>query len=383
MLIWKISNANDSLERAGTAMRQVPLSSPVLSRSHFNRIDFPTWSWLSPRRSTTPAASPADARGLLWATAVLVVCLGGGHRALAQGGVSTEGPLTLLRTDTTNSLLTFELPLAIPTTNDQPVLHFDFGFSTAELEAAQTFYDSFSVTLQKDDQSAAALLLTADRAGTVWAPAMPGGVQLTPADLSPAAINFPPLAPDHLLKLAFSIAFAIPAALSDGPATLFFDLFDNLNAFASLAWVANVRLEALVAPPYRLLSAPVAGGPYAEESGAQLDVANRRFILSRPESNRFYRVSGEHDLVITGLEVTNGQVEISFALVRLRLLSANAADGLYAEAAPLSMDEVSHTISTQKPASPRFYRLEGNARTRITGLQTTPTGILLKYALVP
>src|SRR5438132_4952227 len=96
--------------------------------------------------------------------AFLFLLLAAAHpKLLAQSGISTEGPLTIFRTGTNEPLLTLSLPFSAPPTNSPSVLRFDFGFATEEPDLPDTFFDSFSVTLQRNDQSATALLLTADR----------------------------------------------------------------------------------------------------------------------------------------------------------------------------------------------------------------------------
>src|SRR5687767_381319 len=155
-------------------------------------------------------------------------------RLLAQNGITNEGPLTVFRTGGNEPLLTLSVPLGAAPTNSPSFLQFDFGFGTSEIDTNDTFFDSFSVTLQRNDQPTTALLLTADATGVQWAPANPGGLTLNPADVEHSEGAFPNLDPPTPVRFAFSVSFAIPMALAGGPLTLFFDFFDNLNSIASL-----------------------------------------------------------------------------------------------------------------------------------------------------
>ncbi|MHB8524216.1 MAG: hypothetical protein ACYDH9_26140 [Limisphaerales bacterium] len=86
-------------------------------------------------------------------------------QALAQSGISVEGPLTVFRTGANEPLLTLSLPLGAPPTNASTALQFEFGFTTGEPAVTGSCPDSFSVTLQSNDKSVTALLLTADASG--------------------------------------------------------------------------------------------------------------------------------------------------------------------------------------------------------------------------
>jgi len=72
---------------------------------------------------------------------------------------------------------------------------------------------------------------------------------------NPLVGSFPSLNPVLALKFAYSVSFALPAALAGGPLTLFLDLFDNLNAAASLAYVQGVRIESAAPAAVKLHSA--------------------------------------------------------------------------------------------------------------------------------
>src|SRR5688572_20695654 len=114
-------------------------------------------------------------------------------RLNGQSGVTNEGLLTVFRTGGNEALLTLSVPFGAAPTNSLSFLQFDFGFGTSEADATNTFFDSFSVTLQRNDQPATALLLTADRTGVQWAPPNPGGLALDPEDVQHAEVAFPNL----------------------------------------------------------------------------------------------------------------------------------------------------------------------------------------------
>ena len=86
------------------------------------------------------------------------------------------------------------------------------------------------------------------------------GLPLEPADVQRAPGSFPSLNPVLALKFAYSVSFALPAPLAGGPLTLFLDLFDNLNAAASLAYVQGVRIESEAPAAVKLHSAAALGG---------------------------------------------------------------------------------------------------------------------------
>lgn len=124
--------------------------------------------------------------------------------------------------------------------NNPSVLHFNFGFSTAETNVSGSFPDSLSITFQTDDGLFTALLLAADASGVVWAPSNPGGLPVNSGDLARSAIPIPSFAQGYGSMFAYSVSFLIPTEFHGKPATLYFDLFDNLSPPNSLGWADNI-----------------------------------------------------------------------------------------------------------------------------------------------
>ena len=128
-----------------------------------------------------------------------------------------------------------------------PTLYFDFGFFTEETQTPNDFLDSFTVTIQ-DATNLTAVLVTVDASGTVWAPATPGGVVLSEADVARAAISPPSLQPVFLPGVAFSVSVRLPVQFAGPTLTVYFDLFDNLNEKMSTGWYRNPRIGSIPEP---------------------------------------------------------------------------------------------------------------------------------------
>jgi hypothetical protein len=301
----------------------------------------------------------------------------------AQGGISTEGPLTLFRTGGNESLLSLNLPFNAPPSNAVPVLRLDFGFATSEPDDSSTFYDSFSLTLQRGDNSATALLATADRTGIQWAPPASGALPINASEIRRAETNFPSLSPDLAIKFAFSVSFALPSVLTGGPLKLFFDLFDNLNPAHSLAFVRDVRIESAILPPVKLLSTTPVTAAFVEETGAILNEANRTFTLPRPAGNRFYVVQADQLTRIVSARAVGSQLLIEYAFPQLALQSAAEVTGLFADETGAVLDQVTRTFRTSPPGGKRFYRIRSEVKTRITRLRLQGAEAVLDYEALP
>lgn len=306
-----------------------------------------------------------------------------GLNAFGQGGVSTEGPFTVFRTGTNESLVTLSLPFGAPPTNSPSFLRFDFGFATDEPDVPDTFFDSFSVTLQPSDQSGTALLLTADRTGVQWAPPNPGGLWIDPTDVERASSSFPNLNPALALKFAYSISFALPPMLTGGPLYLFFDLFDNLNAAASMAYVQSVRIESSVPSALKLVSALAIGGPFAEEPAAVLDESTRTFTLSAHSTNSFFRIAGDRTTRIVGIHLVGGQVVVEYQLVHITLQTAATVNGPYSADTAAVLDEASRSLTLTNPGVNRFYRLVSETGSRLKPPSLVGNQLILGYEFDP
>lgn len=321
-----------------------------------------------------------------WATFFLATGLavtagnGIGH---AQGGISTEGGLTVFRTGADQSLVTQSLPFGAPT--GPAVFRFDFGFATAEPDLPGTFFDSFSITLQRDDHSATALLLTADRTGVQWAPSNAGGLTVAPADVQHIGAAFSNLVQAPALRFAYSVSFLLPAALSGGPLTLFLDLFDNLNAAASLAYVEGVRMESAGPDAVRLHSVSALDGSFAEEPGAALDEASRTFTVPRPSGNRFFRVFTDRPTRISDIRVAGDQLRVSYVFENpalLALQTSGAARGPFSPATNALWDAAGSMFTLPKPGTNWFFRIAGDRTTRITDIRTAGGDVVIRYQVI-
>ena len=305
---------------------------------------------------------------------------------LAQGGIVTDGPLTVFRTGSGAPLLTLELDLGIPDLEREPRLEFTFGFATDEPELSGTFFDSFSVTLERADRQATALLLTSDRTGVLWAPLNPGGLVLPEEDLSVADVQFADLSPAFEFKWAYSVSYTLPPEFTGGSTRLFLDLFDNHNALASMAYVRDVRVTALPSTNFpsglKLFAAPRATGPYTEPPGVQWDPANRTVIVPLDGSGRFFRLRSVLRARILALR-SEGQdwvFPFVFDPVILALESAQDPGGPYAPEPAAVFDLRSQTVRVPRSPSPRFYRIQSDARAVLESIRQEADGWLLHYA---
>jgi len=266
------------------------------------------------------------------------------------------------------------------------LLRFDFGFATSEPDLPNTFFDSFSVTLQRNDQSATTLLLTADRTGVQWTPTNPGGLTIEPASVQHTNVSFPDLNPAHLLRFAYSVTFVLPTLLSGGPLMLFFDLFDNLNQAGSLAFTSNARVEtATPTVPVKLFSAPAATGIYSEEINAILDEVNFSFSLPKPSGNRFYRIQAERLTRIISLRVEGVELAIDYRFEDARSLSLQSAGivaGPFVTDTNAVWDPISRTFTLPKGLANSFFRIAGERTTRVAGIRESGNQVVVEYQLV-
>ena len=154
---------------------------------------------------------------------------------LAQG--STE---TILRTGGGAPLTTVEERLSPPGVTPAPLLMFRFGFATDETFAPGGFLDSFSVSLRNTNTGAAAILATADASGFYWAPFTPGGVAIAESAIARQPVEFPSLEPVPGNATAYDVSFALPEEFHGASMAVYFDLFDNGNAIASLGFFSDL-----------------------------------------------------------------------------------------------------------------------------------------------
>lgn len=139
----------------------------------------------------------------------------------------------LLATGGGQPLVSASLPVPVfPASNPAP-LEFRFAFGTDEVFSPGGVFDSFTITLQDAAMTHTLLLLTADASGVVWAPATPGAIALDPDSIARIATNYPSGQPVFARQVSYQVTVPVPAQYHGRSATLFLDLFDNLNTTAS------------------------------------------------------------------------------------------------------------------------------------------------------
>jgi hypothetical protein len=121
-------------------------------------------------------------------------------------------------------------------------VQFAFGFSTDEEPAPGLFFDSFTLSLFEAEGSLGVIFNTSDRAGSVWVPATPGTIFVSPDSMVRQPITFPDLSPNHAHQFAYVVTAPIPDELMGKDLNFYADLFDNGSTTHSLGWVSSVTL---------------------------------------------------------------------------------------------------------------------------------------------
>lgn len=296
-------------------------------------------------------------------------------RAQTDPGIQQEGDSAVFRTGAGLPLLTTNAVFQIPEGGREPRLEFEFGFATSETVVPETFFDSFSITLQSQDEAATALLTTVDATAVVWAPSNPGGLTLDDGAIERTTVPFPDLLPEHALRYSFAVSLAIPSPFFGLTAWLFLDLFDNQDSSSSLAYARNVRIAALPSTNFpvglRLWSSAAVSGPFAEEAGWSLDLTNRVITLPEGGAMRFYRTRGGIRTRVTALERTREDVVLRYAFDPEMLLLESALDpaGPYAAVANVTVDILNQVLRIPLPKVPSYYRIRSDGAALIVELR--------------
>jgi hypothetical protein len=161
--------------------------------------------------------------------------------SLAGLSAAAQGTLTVLNTGGGQPLVTSSQQLQIPASATPVPLFFEFGFGTDEVTSPGAILDSFTVTVQDAAMLNTLVLVTADASGTVWAPPTPGGVLISPDAILRSSIPFPSLQPTLANQSAFAVTVPLPTVFT-GTVNVHFDLFDNLDATASLGWYRGAAI---------------------------------------------------------------------------------------------------------------------------------------------
>ena len=300
-------------------------------------------------------------------------------RGTAQFSVpgDTNSPI-LLSTGSGEPLLSLEYHLNLPDVALSPRLTFEFGLATDEWIEPGQFLDSFSITLEGNGNSKTALLLTADAYGVQWAPANPGGIAVDSGAITRQPTAFPDLAPALAYRYAFSVLWLIPQVLAGQLATLYFDLFDNQNDRASLAFARAIRVVTSAPPqlpPWPLLqSAANPAGPYADETGVFVDTNRLKVTVAKSGVDRFYRVRSNTPMTIKQFILRGGDLLFAYEFLEVVVVLQSAAqvEGPYRDETNYTVDPAGRSIRLVRPAENRFYRIRSTmpviiSRKELTG----------------
>jgi hypothetical protein len=172
-----------------------------------------------------------------WIILGLTVLLFAGEcRVQAQGSFA---PI-VLRTGAGQAIVSSLVTL--PPAGPNNFLSLEFGFSTTEVFGPGRIFDSFTVSVGRPGSLEVLILATLDASGAVFVPVSPGGINIDPATLTRTVTAFPPITPSYAAKLAYILSVPVGAELAGGPLTVYFDLFDNLDAEPSLGYFGQVSL---------------------------------------------------------------------------------------------------------------------------------------------
>ena len=301
--------------------------------------------------------------------------------------LSTEGPFTVVRSGTNEPLLSFSFSFDVPPTNSDPILSFVFGFSSDEPENSQTFYDSFSATLQQTNQSATALLFTADRTGAQWAPANPGGLTINSGALTYHPIAFPALSPSNVVQFAYLASFVLPSELADGLLTVFFDFFNTMSSTSALAFVSNVQIATspIASVALGLQSSASVTGPFADESGVIIDSTNKLMMLPLGSAARFFRLRSDLVALITGFQVQDQRLVFDYAFDPsfFLLQSATNLAGPFMDEPAAILDVPSQTVTLSAVGPARFYRVRSNPQATIIAEEYSAGQLIIHFEFHP
>jgi len=160
--------------------------------------------------------------------------------------------------------------------------------------------------------------------------------------------TFPNFASIPSLRFAYTVSLFLPLPLSTGPLDVILDLFDNLNQFASMAYISGLRLDATGSTStkarfYRLgstvrtridslqedgsslllnyhfqpqvlelHSAPEVSGPYTRVTNGILRAVEQVFAVGRPNTNQFFRILSDTNATIVSVRVSGMLLLVEF-----------------------------------------------------------------------
>ena len=299
--------------------------------------------------------------------------------------VDTFFPRIELVTGAGEEIVTESFTFQIPDRSLDPTLSFDFGFATGEEVLPDTFYDSFSVTLQPIEPSATALVLSAVASQVFWAPPNPEGLVIPDEEVQRAEISFGAAGINLETRYAYSVTYELPPELAGGEATLYFDLFDNANEFASFAYVENLVLAHESAHVLALQSSANPAGPYADECEVVVDEATGTMTLPRPGPKRFFRLSSVAETRIREIREEGDHFVMPFEFTDpvLSLEVATAIGSLFAVEPAAVIDLEAGTVVAPVLGEAAFFRLSGNVSVRILTSQLENGILRLTFDFLP
>jgi hypothetical protein len=300
-------------------------------------------------------------------------------RLEAQTVIPGQDGISVLKTGGTDALVSLMFPLAAAPASASPLLQFEFGFATDESEGFDTFFDSFSVTVQGSDPAQSALVLTADNTGVAWTPPNPGGIEIQPTEVTQDSVPNFALETTLALKFAYTVSFLLPAGLAGTPVQVFLDLFDNLNGTNSLAYVKDLRLPG----PVRLQSSAFPEGPFHDDYRALLNSSDSTFTLAGTGTNLFFRITADRTYRLVEIKPGTNQLVITFAPVSLQLESTAKIGDAFVEEPDATLDEAARTFTLSSTGSARFYRVRSGVKSRLKAPRPSGDGVVLEYEFNP
>ncbi|MHB8524215.1 MAG: hypothetical protein ACYDH9_26135 [Limisphaerales bacterium] len=121
-----------------------------------------------------------------------------------------------------------------------------------------------------------------------------------------------------------------------------------------------------VSATFTVQSATAAGGPYADETNAVVDVTAQTITIPKPAVSRFYRVRAEGQVVITGLQAGADRLVLKFQPRVAALQSSATPTGPYADESGVLPGAANRSLSIPRTGQSRFYRIRSDQPSRIT-----------------
>jgi hypothetical protein len=209
-------------------------------------------------------------------------------------------------------------------------------------------------------------------------------VAVDPEDLGYAAVTFPSLDPVYELSWAFSVSYLLPEDFFGTGATVYVDLFDNLNAADSLGYVRDVQIAntgvtdpALVS----LESSASAGGPFAVESSVEVDLEAKTLRLPEGGARRFFILNSPVRARVVELAraAQTDALQYVFDPQEFVLEAASSLNGPWAEPAMTVYRSGEERVEVPLELGFGFFRLRTEAEARILSVTEEGGVLVLRY----